>query len=120
MMILAEGTVRFFDSQRNFGFIVVDDGSEVFVHGSAVTGGTGRTPKEGQRATFDVEDGPKGKRATNVVLSDEFREVPQSTRPRRDDRGGGGGYRGGGGGGYRGGGGGRGPRPPKRFGKRDF
>lgn len=109
MMILTEGTVRFFDSQRNFGFIVVDDGSEVFVHGSAVTGGTGRTPKEGQRAAFDVEDGPKGKRATNVVLSEEFRAVPPSPRPRRDDRGGGG---------YRGGG--RAPRPPRRFGKRDF
>jgi CspA family cold shock protein len=114
MIILAEGTVRFFDSQRNFGFIVVDDGTEVFVHGSAVTGGAGRVPREGQRATFEVEDDPKGKRATQVVLLDEFREVPPSTRPRRDDRRGGGG-----GGGFRGGRGG-GSRPPKRFGKRDF
>lgn len=109
---MAEGTVRFFDSQRNFGFIVVDDGSEVFVHGSAVTGGASRVPQEGQRATFDIEDSPRGKRAANVVLSEEFREVPPSNRPRREDRGerGGGGYRGGG----------RQSRPPKRFGKRDF
>ena len=89
-----DGTVRFFSTEKNFGFILADDGTDVFVHGSAVAGGA--APKEGQRAQFNVEEGEKGKRANSVTLLDEYREVPQS--PPRAPKFGGGGGRGGGGG----------------------
>ena len=92
-----DGTVRFFSTEKNFGFILADDGTDVFVHGSAIA--TGATPKEGQRAQFNVEEGEKGKRANTVVLLDEFREVPQSPPRAPKFGGGGGGGRGGGGGG---------------------
>ena len=85
-----DGTVRFFSTEKNFGFILADDGTDVFVHGSVVNGGG--TPKEGQRSTFTVEKGDKGLRANGVNLLDEFREVPASPpRAPRSFIGGGGG-----------------------------
>lgn len=106
---MAEGTIRFFSIEKNFGFIAADDGADVFIHGSAFGTGPAR-PKDGQRVTFDIEESPKGKRAANAVLLDEIREVPPSNRPPRSFGGGGSGRSGGG----------RDSRPPRRFSRRDF
>lgn len=121
---MSNGTIRWFSLEKNFGFIMADEGGDIFVHGSAVTGGTTRGLSEGQRVTFEVEEAPRGKKAVNVTTTDEFREVPPSDRPRREgggSRGGGGrGYGGGGSGSGGGGGGGRPERAPKQWSKRSW
>jgi CspA family cold shock protein len=67
---MATGTVKWFNDSKGFGFIAPEDGSnDVFVHFSAIQGDGFRTLKEGQSVSFDVEDGPKGLQATNVVPS---------------------------------------------------
>ena len=65
---MATGTVKWFNDAKGFGFIAPEDGSEdIFVHFSAITTEGFRSLKEGQRVTFDVVDGPKGKQAANVA-----------------------------------------------------
>lgn len=61
------GTVKWFNSEKGFGFISPENGSkDVFVHFSAIQGTDYRSLDEGQRVEFSVEDGPKGPSATNV------------------------------------------------------
>jgi len=62
------GTVKWFDAAKGFGFISPEDGSkDVFVHHSAINSGGGYASlTEGQRVSFRVEQGPKGPSATNV------------------------------------------------------
>ena len=65
---MATGTVKWFNDSKGFGFIAPEDGSaDVFVHFSAVKGDGFRSLKEGQQVTFEVEDGPKGPQAKDVV-----------------------------------------------------
>ncbi len=65
---MATGTVKWFNDSKGFGFIAPEDGSaDVFVHFSAVQGDGFRSLKEGQSVTFEVEDGPKGPQAKDVV-----------------------------------------------------
>ena len=62
------GTVKWFNSEKGFGFITPENGSkDVFVHFSAIQGTDYRSLDEGQRVEFSVEDGPKGPSATNVL-----------------------------------------------------
>jgi cold shock protein len=63
---MAEGTVKWFDAKKGFGFIVQDGGPDVFVHFSAIQSSGFRTLEEGQRVTFDITEGPKGLQAANV------------------------------------------------------
>ncbi len=64
---MAEGSVKWFNENKGFGFIDVDgQEKDVFVHHSAITMQDFRTLNEGQRVSFDIEQGPKGPSAANV------------------------------------------------------
>jgi CspA family cold shock protein len=61
-----EGTVKWFNATKGFGFIEQDNGKDVFVHHSAIQADGYKTLDEGARVKFDVVDGPKGPAAENV------------------------------------------------------
>ena len=65
---MAEGTVKWFNETKGFGFISPQDGTEdVFVHYSAIIGNGYKTLAEGQQVSFETEQGPKGLAAVNVM-----------------------------------------------------
>ena len=64
---MKEGTVKWFNDSKGFGFIEQDGGQDVFVHHSAIQAQGFKTLEEGARVTFDVVDGPKGLAAENVT-----------------------------------------------------
>ncbi|MEE8387925.1 MAG: cold-shock protein [Acidiferrobacterales bacterium] len=65
---MATGTVKWFNDSKGFGFISQDDGGkDVFVHFSAISGDGFKTLTEGQKVTYEVQDGPKGPQAANVI-----------------------------------------------------
>ncbi len=61
------GTVKWFNESKGFGFITKEDGEDIFVHHTSITGSGFKSLSEGQAVSFDVEKTPKGLRATNVV-----------------------------------------------------
>ena len=66
-IILSTGTVKWFDAAKGFGFIAPEDGGkDVFVHHTAITGDGYKTLDEGQKVSFDIEQGQKGPAAVNV------------------------------------------------------
>lgn len=64
---MSEGTVKWFNDSKGFGFIEQDNGNDIFVHFSAIQGGGFKSLAEGARVQFDVVEGPKGPAAENVV-----------------------------------------------------
>jgi CspA family cold shock protein len=64
---MAEGIVKWFSDQKGFGFIEREGEGDVFVHHSAIIGEGFKTLAEGDRVTFDVEEGTKGPSAKNVT-----------------------------------------------------
>jgi cold shock protein len=65
---LATGTVKFFNNEKGYGFISREDGGDLFVHYSSITGSGYRSLDEGQRVEFDVAPGRKGDEAQNVRI----------------------------------------------------
>jgi cold shock protein len=66
--MMAQGTVKWFNGDKGYGFIAVEGGPDVFVHFSAITGGGYRSLEEGQKVEFDITQGQKGPQAENVRL----------------------------------------------------
>ena len=64
---MARGKVKWFNSQKGYGFITPESGNDVFVHHSAIQGSGYKSLEEGQEVEFEIEKGPKGEQATNVV-----------------------------------------------------
>ena len=65
---MQEGTVKWFNADKGFGFISIEGGNDVFVHYSSIQGNGFRTLEEGQRVSFEVVQGPKGPQAANVTV----------------------------------------------------
>jgi CspA family cold shock protein len=64
---MAQGTVKWFNESKGFGFITADDGTDVFVHHTSIEGSGFKTLAEGDKVSFDIEKGEKGPKAINVV-----------------------------------------------------
>jgi cold shock protein len=62
-----KGTVKWFNAEKGYGFIQVEQGNDVFVHYSAITGDGFKTLEEGQQVEFDITQGNRGAQAANVV-----------------------------------------------------
>ena len=65
---MTDGIVKWFNSKKGYGFIEQEDGPDVFVHHTGISGTGFKTLYEGDRVTFDVEQGTKGPAATNVTV----------------------------------------------------
>ncbi len=65
---MANGTVKWFNERKGYGFIKQDDGPDVFVHYSGIKASGFKTLREGERVSFDIEDGQKGPTAKNVMI----------------------------------------------------
>lgn len=65
---MANGTVKWFNDSKGFGFIEQSDGSDVFVHFSEIQSDGFKSLQEGDKVAFDVEQGQKGPAATNVTV----------------------------------------------------
>ena len=63
---MEQGTVKWFNAEKGFGFIEREDGDDVFVHCSAIEEEGFKTLDEGQTVTFDIEEGNRGLQAANV------------------------------------------------------
>ncbi len=63
---MPQGTVKWFNDQKGYGFIAQENGPDVFVHFSAIVGEGFRTLAEGQKVEFEIVNGPKGPQAANV------------------------------------------------------
>ena len=64
---MSNGTVKWFNAEKGYGFISQESGDDVFVHFSAIQGKGFKTLEEGQSVSFDIEEGPRGKQASNVT-----------------------------------------------------
>jgi CspA family cold shock protein len=65
---MANGIVKWFDERKGYGFIEQEEGPDVFVHHSGISGEGFKSLREGDRVTFDIEQGQKGPAAVNVTV----------------------------------------------------
>ena len=63
---MAQGTVKWFNESKGYGFVTADEGKDVFVHYSAILGDGFKTLVEGEKVSFDIVNGEKGPQASNV------------------------------------------------------
>ena len=63
---MLKGTVKWFNAEKGFGFITTEEGNDLFVHYSNINKAGYKSLNEGERVSFEVEDGPKGQQASNV------------------------------------------------------
>ena len=66
---MTNGIVKWFSDSKGFGFIEQEEGSDVFVHHSGINANGFKTLREGDRVTFDIQQGPKGPSAVNVTIA---------------------------------------------------
>ena len=64
---MSKGKVKWFSNQKGYGFVTTEEGKDVFVHYSAITGDGYKTLDEGEEVEFEVTQGPKGEQATDVM-----------------------------------------------------
>ncbi|HER9923765.1 TPA: cold-shock protein [Streptococcus pyogenes] len=64
---MAQGTVKWFNAEKGFGFISTENGQDVFAHFSAIQTNGFKTLEEGQKVAFDVEEGRRGPQAVNIT-----------------------------------------------------
>jgi CspA family cold shock protein len=64
---MTNGTVKWFNESKGYGFISTEDGGDIFVHYSSIEGNGYKALAEGESVSFEIEDGPKGRKAVNVV-----------------------------------------------------
>ncbi|MFN7249319.1 MAG: cold-shock protein [Anaerobacillus sp.] len=64
---MLQGTVKWFNAEKGFGFIEREDGDDVFVHFSAIQGDGFKSLEEGQKVTFEIVEGNRGAQAANVT-----------------------------------------------------
>ena len=64
---MAQGTVKWFSDSKGFGFIASEDTGDVFVHHTSIQGTGFKTLAEGDKVSFDIEQGTKGSKAINVI-----------------------------------------------------
>jgi len=65
---MVNGTVKWFNDRKGYGFIEQEDGPDVFVHHSGINGNGFKSLREGDQVTFDIEEGKKGPSAVNVTV----------------------------------------------------
>lgn len=63
---MVKGTVKWFNNKKGYGFITPENGNDVFVHFSAITGDGYKSLEEGQAVEFEIKEGPKGQEAADV------------------------------------------------------
>jgi CspA family cold shock protein len=64
---MTKGTVKWFNNQKGYGFITVENGNDVFAHHSEIQGEGFKSLDEGDQVEFEIKEGPKGPQATNIV-----------------------------------------------------
>jgi len=73
---MSEGTVKWFNPRKGYGFIAGEDGQEIFVHYASITGDGYKTLVEGETVTFETVEGEKGLRAENVAQKATQQDAP--------------------------------------------
>lgn len=64
---MPKGKVKWFNDKKGYGFVVLENGKELFVHHTAIQGEGYKTLKEGEEVEFEIIQGPKGEQAANVI-----------------------------------------------------
>jgi CspA family cold shock protein len=78
---MAEGTVKWFNPKKGYGFIAAAEGRDIFVHYANISGDGYKTLAEGDPVNFDIVEGEKGPRAENVVRNSAAGKTPSESKP---------------------------------------